>query len=490
MRKILVIARREYNASVKTKAFIISLVVMPIFMGGSIVVQMLLKDVRDTKTKSFAVVDRTEGEKLAPLLVAALAINKNPDDRTPDDKAAIDRVTRQDPELIRLMKIPMGSEQFQAALKEDLRLGALAALGKTYDGRPAFRLERVKPASDAAEMRQQRFDLSERVRKGELFGFFEIGRDVEESLWPNFQRDDRFAIRYQTNSPTYEEFPKLVEVAIGTMVKRNRSEHYHFDPKKIEKISFPVPREDKGLSQKNAQGEIEEAPEQNRLVFFFLPFGFMMLMFMVIMIGATPLMQGVIEEKMQRIAEVLLGSVQPFELMMGKLIGMVGVALTLAAVYLAGGYWAAHHFGFAEHLPPELLLWFLLFQILAVLMFGSLFIAVGAACTDTKEAQTMMFPVMMLAMVPMFVWLPVVQDPNSSFATGISFFPFATPLLMVLRLAVPPGIALWQPVLGVGIVLATTILCVYAAGRIFRVGILMQGKGAKLSDLVRWVFRG
>jgi ABC-2 type transport system permease protein len=102
----------------------------------------------------------------------------------------------------------------------------------------------------------------------------------------------------------------------------------------------------------------------------------------------------------------------------------------------------------------------------------------------------LMFPVMMLAMVPMFVWLPVLQDPNSSFSTGISFFPFATPLLMVVRLAVPPGIPLWQPILGVAVVLATTVLCVYAAGRVFRVGILMQGRGAKLRDLIRWVFRG
>ena len=95
----------------------------------------------------------------------------------------------------------------------------------------------------------------------------------------------------------------------------------------------------------------------------------MILMFMVVLMCATPLMQGVVEEKMQRIAEVLLGSVQPFPLMMGKLLGMAGVSLTIAAVYLGGAYWAAHHYGFAEYVGIDLLLWFLLYQTLAALMF-------------------------------------------------------------------------------------------------------------------------
>jgi ABC-2 type transport system permease protein len=380
----------------------------------------------------------------------------------------------------------------QKAIQADGRLIALGPLAKSYDGRPAFRLERVKPAADSEGTKRQRFELSKRVREGELFGFFEIGGDVETPpLVPGIPHpEDRNVVRYQTNSPTYDEFPVFLERAVNSLVKRDRCEDFHLNPLQVDQASMPVPLERKGLSEKNANGEIGEAADHNRLATLMVPFGFMMMMFLVIMVGGPPLMQGVIEEKMQRIAEVLLGSVSPFDLMMGKLIGMVGVALTLSAVYLGGAYWAAHYFGFAEYLAPEMLVWFVLFLPLSVLMFGSLFIAVGAACTDSKEAQTMMFPVLMLAMIPMFVWLPVVQDPNSTFATWISFFPFATPLLMVLRLAVSPGPPLWQPILGIGIVLATTLLCVYAAGRVFRVGILMQGKGAKVSEVIRWVFRG
>ncbi len=109
-----------------------------------------------------------------------------------------------------------------------------------------------------------------------------------------------------------------------------------------------------------------------------------MLMFMLILLGSTPLMQGVVEEKMQRIAEVLLGSVSPFELMAGKLLGLVGVSVTLAAIYLSGAYWAVNHYGYAELIAVDVMAWFLVYLVLGVLMYGSLFITVGAACTDLR----------------------------------------------------------------------------------------------------------
>jgi len=169
---------------------------------------------------------------------------------------------------------------------------------------------------------------------------------------------------------------------------------------------------------------------------------------------------------------------------------MVGVSATLAAVYLGGAYWAAHRYGYAQYIPLDLLVWFGVYQALAVLMIGSLFIAVGAACTDMRETQTMLWPVMLLVTLPMFVWVNVIREPNSTFSTWVSLFPFATPMLMLGRQAVPPGIPWWQPVLGIVLVLLTTVLCVYVAGRIFRVGLLLQGKGAKVSEMVKWVFRG
>ncbi len=123
-------------------------------------------------------------------------------------------------------------------------------------------------------------------------------------------------------------------------------------------------------------------------------------------------------------------------------------------------------------------------------MFGSIYAAVGAACTDMKEAQAMLTPVTIITMLPLFVWLNVVREPTSMFSTLASFFPPATPMLMIARLAVPPGISLWQPLVGVVVVLAATVACVYISGRIFRVGILLQGKAPRVGELLRWVIRG
>lgn len=252
-----------------------------------------------------------------------------------------------------------------------------------------------------------------------------------------------------------------------------------------------VPLRFKGLSRRDpATGAITETSETSQLALYLLPAGFAGLMFMVIMLGATPLMQGVIEEKMQRIAEVLLGSVRPFQLMMGKLLGMVGVSLTLASVYLAIAGWVAVRQGYAQHIPLPVIAWFAVYLVLAVLMYGSVFIAIGAACTDMKETQTLLLPVALLICLPLFSLSYVLQEPNSPFAVAISLFPFATPMIMTVRQAVPPGVAFWQPLLGVFLVLGTTLLCVYCAGRIFRVGILLQGKGASLGELTRWLLRG
>src|SRR5207237_9878656 len=110
----------------------------------------------------------------------------------------------------------------------------------------------------------------------------------------------------------------------------------------IKALLLPVALVSKGLSTRDETGKVVEAPDENLGASFGVPAGMIFLMFMLVLLGATPLMQAVVEEKMQRIAEVLLGSIGPFHLMLGKLLGMVGVSLTLAAVYLGGAFWAAH----------------------------------------------------------------------------------------------------------------------------------------------------
>ncbi len=450
MHKIWVITVREYLAAVRSKSFLISLLFMPVLMLGSAGVQLLFEDLAVKKEQRFAIIDRTPNSALFPALEAA-AQRRN------------------------------ATAIFDPETKKQTQ--------------PVFQVERVEPSADTADaIREQRYELSERVRQGTLSGFLDIGRDVtaipDEPVLPG-KAPDRLAVRFQSNSPTQDAFGRWAERVVNAGVAAERCRQAGLSRAKVEALVQPVPLRVKGLVRRNAAtGAIEETTDEGRLALFLVPTALTVLMFMVVMVGATPLMHGVIEEKMQRIAEVLLGSVRPFELMMGKLLGMMGVSLTLAAVYLGGAYWALDRYGFTEFLPLEVLVWFVVYQVLAVLMYGALFIAVGAACTNAKESQSLMIPVVMLITFPLFTLRPIIQEPNSSIAFWASLFPFATPMLMVTRLALPPGIPWWQPVLGAAGVLATTVLCVYAAGRIFRVGILMQGKGAKMSELARWVFRG
>ncbi len=99
-------------------------------------------------------------------------------------------------------------------------------------------------------------------------------------------------------------------------------------------------------------------------------------------------------------------------------------------------------------------------------------------------------PVMVLVMAPLFVWTNVLKAPTAPFSVVVSLFPPATPMLMLLRQAIPPGVPLWQPLLGISLVAITTILFVLAASRVFRIGILVQGNGAGFSQMIRWAFRG
>jgi ABC-2 type transport system permease protein len=125
--------------------------------------------------------------------------------------------------------------------------------------------------------------------------------------------------------------------------------------------------------------------------------------------------------------------------------------------------------------------------VLAIMLYGSLYMAVGSACSELKDAQSLMLPIMMLSMFPAFVWTAVVQNPSSAVSVGMSLFPPASPFLMLMRLALRPAPPLWQVLLAVLLTIGSALLCVWAAAKIFRTGLLMQGKAPSFRELARWV---
>jgi ABC-2 type transport system permease protein len=494
MRKIAILARREYQALIRTKAFILSLVIMPVFMFGAIFVQTYLQEHIDTGEKTIVVLDGT-GRLLAPLQALAEVRGQ----LEADDQQGSNHKPRKS---IKLEAGPAGpvTDEMRLELSDRIRRNEIFAFAeidadalKPSDDSPLMQLLRNMGALKSKSSTTDSKAGPEPSPLGRGQG--EGAENASDTLTPTLSQRERepnnhAAIRMYMQTIVYNEIGQWFTQAVNQAAFALRLSDAGLNPAVVAQAACPINFAELAPYTKTAAGEIHKGDEGSRGVAFFVPFVLMMLMFMSVMIVGQPMLTSVIEEKQQRIAEVLLGSVSPFQLMMGKLLGNVGVALTIVAIYLTGGYFVAQHYGYTELVPASLLMWFIAFEIMACLLFGAVFIAVGAACTEIKEAQSMLMPVMVVLVMPMMVWFNVMQEPLSNFATWISLFPPATPLLMLLRVAASPMVPLWQPVLGMILVVAAAVLCIFAAGRVFRIGILLQGKAPKMSELIGWIARG
>jgi ABC-2 type transport system permease protein len=438
MGKIYAIARREYSSMVATKAFLLSITLMPLLMfGGVIVAGMLANRVGDVSDRRIVIADGTGGELFGDL-----------------ERAAAER-------------------------NEAVAAAAEGADEDAAPRQPRYVLERHDGDGLTDE---DRLALSDEVRNGKAKAFVEIPAAV--------LGDAPAAVEFYGTAAQFSDERRWLESTINDSVRARRFKTLALDPAVVAKATASVPMTTRGLVKQLSGGRIGGGEKGQEMTSVFVPFGFMMLMFMIIMLSAQPLMESAIEEKNGRIAEVLLGSVNTFQLMLGKLLGNVGGSLTAVAIYAAGGLAMASYKGWTDFVPWDLVPWFVVFQILAVLLYSSIFLAVGASVTQLKEAQSMLLPIWMLMCIPMFTWLQLVREPNGVLATGLSFFPPSAPLVMVLRLASEETVPLWQVGGSLLVLLAATLAVTFLAARIFRIGMLWQGKTPKLTELVRWAWSG
>jgi ABC-2 type transport system permease protein len=455
LRKTLVIAAREYNAAVRTKAFIVSLILLPVMMGGSVFVQVLTKKYgADIEERKVAIVDRTPGQQLFDVLQASVEKRNAREILDPDTKRQVE---------------------------------------------PKFTLIKVEPsAPDPDSVNRQRYELSEKMRKKEIFAALEIGNQIlSASTQPATSTSPAASgaleptiVRYTSNSPTYPNVRQWAQRAIAQAATQRKIEELGIKREVAQTLQSQTQVLPKPLAIKDTAGQIGYEKERDQVVNLVMPISLIFLMFVIVLVGSSPMTMNVMEEKQQRIAEVLLGSVRPFELMMGKLLGGAGVALTLMVIYFAGAIWAAKKYGYAQYIDFNALMWFATFSVIAVFLYGSMFVAVGAAVSNAREAQSLITPIMVLVILPMMVLGQLLQSPSGTISTIFSFFPPSAPMAMMARLTIPPGIPLWQPITSLVLLVMTTVLIVWCAGRIFRVGILMQGQGAKLGEMMKWVVSG
>ena len=241
----------------------------------------------------------------------------------------------------------------------------------------------------------------------------------------------------------------------------------------------------------SASGERED-----RGASFFLSMILMMTLYTTVAMWGAALMNGVIEEKTNRVVEVIVSSVSPTELFAGKLLGIGAAGLTQFLVWtvfmlglsLYGGAVAVMGGMKLPEIQPLVLALFVVFFLLGYFLYGAMYAAVGAAVNSQQEAQSLVFPVMMPLVFGVMLFPMVLSSPDSGLAVFCSFVPFWTPLLMFLRVTTltPP---LWQVLLSIVLTTATVVLLNWAAARIYRVGILMYGKRPTFPEIVKWIGR-
>jgi len=226
------------------------------------------------------------------------------------------------------------------------------------------------------------------------------------------------------------------------------------------------------------------------------------LLYMVILIYSVAVMRATLEEKTSRIVEIVISSMKPWHLMLGKILGVGAVGLTQMAVWFLSGaimmlvglpamLAARPEMGtmdqFQEFLPGlGLLGLFISFFVFGYFMFSGLYAAVGAMCNSDEEAQQAQFPVMLFIIIPFIFVMPIIQSPTSSMAVGLSLVPLFSPILMFARAAAGAAPA-WQVGLSFVLMALAVVAVAWVAGRIYKVGILMAGKRPTLPELWRWV---
>ena len=355
--------------------------------------------------------------------------------------------------------------------------------------------------------------LDEARADSNIFGVLWIGSDVV---------DNPSNVKLYTNSSSSMSLEGNLASQMEKIIERERLKRY--DIENLEqimqdvkvKVSFTTFRND--LSE---EGEDEEATSSAIAYLLGLVLGMMLYMFLIIY--GSMVMTSVIEEKGSRVLDVLVSSVNPFQLMMGKILGVASVAVTQIAI------WGVLVCGIGAVVLPALMpedvmqtveavqmgqmtsveadidadllsavslatdvgglvmmfVWLLLFLVGGFLFYSAMFAAVGSAVDSIQDANQLQTPITVPIILALILAMSVFNDPNSTLAFWGSIIPFTSPVVMMAR--VPFGIPTWQIILSLALLYASVVAMAWAAGKIYRVGIFMHGKKPSFKELLSWM---
>jgi ABC-2 type transport system permease protein len=385
--------------------------------------------------------------------------------------AVITRRTKASEDVTRIVVLDATGRDLGRRIADGLSLGVIGDTARTrVEEVPA---DRLVPAESAA---------TRQIVRGELTGYL-----VLDSAALDGRR-----VRYAGRNASAEADMDMLRRVVRESVMETRLE-----------MAGVEPRRSAALVRTQLKFELERITDRGRggsaNVSVFFAIIIVVMLYMALMLYGQAVLRGVMEEKQTRVAEVVISSVPPWQLLGGKVIGVGAVGLTQLAVWIASGIVLLRYRGpilakFGESTPsftpPDVTvgmgLMLLLFFVAGYIFYSSLFAAVGAMVSTEQEAQQALMPVILLLVSSFVFFQPILSKPTSGLAHTLSWLPFSAPIVMPLRMAVIP-VAGWDIAISLISVAAGSYIAVWLAGRIYRTGMLMYGKRPTMRELARWL---
>lgn len=434
--KICTIIKKEYKQIVKKKSFIISTILSPILMAGFMFLPILLQKAgREVKT--------IEVSDFSELIQKQFIEESNKSKRVKD-----------------ALKL-----NFTNIIKTDQKQNDLI---KVYE-------------KNILNKKDSNFQLIPEYKKKILDKIIDGLILIPENVKKTRQ------IYFCASNISDFETNKYISSKIQKILSANILKEKIGDPKIVEIVEKATQNIKPTLFIVKKEGTTKSRSEIPYIMSIFM----LTLLFSIIMAYGQLIMRGIIEEKNNRIAEVLISSTKTQYLFYGKILGIGLAGLTQVALWIILGGIFVNRFSFKidksvlSFFTPELIIYFVVFFILGYFMFSVLFSIVGASVNTDQEAQQYATPISFLLIIPFIIGIMITQNPNTSIVVLTSFFPLFTPTLMFMRIsvAIPSFFQIACSILSSSIFI---IFLAWLGAKIFRTGILMYGKKPSLKEIIKW----
>jgi ABC-type Na+ efflux pump permease subunit len=461
--RILTIAWREFAATVLTKGFLIGLIIPPIIMLVAIPLVPLLMSMKPPPVKgTIALLDRSNA--VQPRLLENFS-----------EKSLAERAAEDARRAIEKSSTILGKDAIPKPGQDLLKQAQPLAESAAKNSAPTLSLEPLPPDSNLDDAKEPLKAFNPRQETGRLA----VLLIHDDAVSPKPGSTELGAYDFFIAPGLDSRVQRLIERQTIQAIVDTRLASAGNNPAAIRALLKVKDVEPVALT-KDGEKSFGEAQQ------FLVPLAFMILLWISVFTGGQYLLTSTIEEKSNRVMEVLLSAVSPVQLLAGKILGQMSAGLLILLLYSGAGIVGLITFSMTYLLSPLNMLFLIIFFFIAFFTIAAMFAAIGSAVNDIHEAQTLLTPVMLVVMTPMILMMPITTNPSGAFAVVMSFVPPVNPFVMVLRMCSTTPPPLWQVLVSTLLGLAGALVMLKLAAKIFRVGVLMYGKPPNLATLLRW----